>query len=171
MRLRTVLSVGLLASAVLLGTTGCNFLVPQATLTSYNPSDGVSLHSGDVSLDNALWISEDGENAQLIGRFTNTGTEDETATLQIEVSGGAEKQSLTLTVPANGKIDLGADEQSTVVVDNLGNQPGTTASAYLQAGDAEGQSALVPVLNGELPEYASLVPTPVASASASADAE
>lgn len=166
MRLRNVLSVGLLASAVLLGTTGCNFFVPQATLTSYNPSDGVALHSGDVSLDNALWISEDGESAQLIGRFSNTSGEDIDATLQLSVAGGAEKQSLSFTVPGDGVIDLGSDEASTVTIDNLGSDPGTTASVYLQAGDAEGQSALVPVLNGDLPEYASLVPTPSASPSA-----
>lgn len=163
MGIRKVASAIVVAAFVLVGTTGCNFFVPQATLTSYDPSDGVRVHSGEASIDNALWITEDGENAQFIGRLTNRSTEDLAVNIEIQLEGGDTTQALPITVPANSTLDFGATPETTLVVDNLGSQPGSTIGIYLQAGEAEGASTLVPVLNGDLAEYATLVPTPASS--------
>jgi len=47
-----------LVAAVLVGTSGCALISPQATLIPYAPADGVSAHTGDVAVRNALIVSE-----------------------------------------------------------------------------------------------------------------
>lgn len=149
-----------LGTALVFGTTACTALSPIATEESYNPSDGVTIISGSVTVNNVLLITEDGQTARVIGRVTNKGSADQTITLQVR---GATTSTLSGSVQAGKSVDLGADQ----IVNSLGVQPGATVPVYLQAGTSTGQQVDVPVLNGDLEQYASLVPTPSASDSAS----
>lgn len=153
-----------LGAIVALGSAGCSGLSPIATEDSYDASDGVSLRSGDVIVNNALLISASGTTARLIGQITNTGTQSQSVTLQVQAA--SQKYTFTGTVDANSHVNL----TEKAIVADLGVQPGATVPVYLQAGTSTGQLVDTPVLNGDLEQYASLVPTPSPSAAASSSA-
>ena len=56
-RLFASLAVG---AAVVLGTTGCNLVAPQATTIDYSASDGVNVpESGPLQVRNALIVADE----------------------------------------------------------------------------------------------------------------
>ncbi len=66
-----VASAGLALAAALV-LSGCNFITTQATLKPYDASDGVSTTIGDVGILNALVLSEDGINGNLVFTALNS---------------------------------------------------------------------------------------------------
>jgi hypothetical protein len=153
-RRRAVASVAV-AALVLLGTTACNFVAPQATLEVYEPSDGTSTTVGDVKVANALIITEDGEEANLVAAFINRS--DKQVKLKLQYESGSDKVDETITLGAGETESLGRAGSEAILRD-IDAKPGDLFPIYLQYGDAEGKQLLVPVLDGTLPEYADLVP-------------
>jgi hypothetical protein len=152
-----------LGSALALGTTGCTFITHQATTNPYSASDGVNIDEtgGSVVARNVFVVAtEDGEVGNLVGAFINGSSK--TSTVDIDVAG----EQLTLRVPSEDRVSLGADKMP-LRVENLGAKPGATVEVLIVAGDGEAVPAQVPVLDGSLPQYADLVPSaaPLDSAS------
>ncbi|HEU4806904.1 MAG TPA: hypothetical protein VFT01_01465 [Homoserinimonas sp.] len=154
MRRRAVASVAV-AALVLLGTSACNFVAPQATTTSYEPSDGTATTVGDVKVLNALLITEDGEEANLIASVVNSS--DSRVQLKLQYESGSEKVDKRFTIGAGEVQNLG-DSGLDMVLQNIDAKPGDLFPIYLQYGDAEGKQLLVPVLDGTQPQYADLLP-------------
>ena len=154
MRRRAVASVAV-AALVLLGTSACNFVAPQATSDMYEPSDGTATTVGDVKVANALLISADGEEANLVANFINTSDSRVRVTLQYK--SGSQKVDETITVGAGQVKQVGGDGIE-VVLQDIDAKPGDLFPVYLQYGDAEGKQLLVPVLDGTQAEYADLLP-------------
>lgn len=159
------LSIATAISATLLaGTAGCTYLAPSATLESYNASDGVSLSSGAVTLNNALWVTANGKDAQLSGQISNNSDSEQTATLTFWSDGGKTSNKIAIPVAPHQAIQLGSTEAATVETDNLGVKAGANTHLYLQSGSSEGQKVSVPIMDGTFSEYASLIPSPSSSA-------
>ncbi|MBH0029290.1 hypothetical protein I6F53_20320, partial [Pseudoalteromonas sp. SWN29] len=58
-----------------MGTAGCSFITPTATLNQYDPSDGIGADVGDVKVRNVLAISNDDNSAvSLMITVVNTTT-------------------------------------------------------------------------------------------------
>ncbi|WP_010203597.1 hypothetical protein [Salinibacterium sp. PAMC 21357] len=53
----------LIAGALLVGTAGCSFLTPIATLNKYDPSDGISTSVGELKVRNVLAVSSEDNSA------------------------------------------------------------------------------------------------------------
>lgn len=154
MKSRLVASAAL-SALVLLSATGCTFISPQATTIQYSASDGVNVPDSDGPLDvrNVFIIAnEDGTVGNFIGAVVNPT--DERATLTIGLEG---IDPLTVTVPAQGRISFGADEEPLRIVD-LDSLPGSTVEMHFQSGDALGVKTQVPVLDGTLSYYSDLAP-------------
>ena len=144
-----------ISALVLVGTTGCTFISPQATTINYSASDGVNVsdETGPVVVRNAFIVAnEDGSVGNFVAAIVNPS--DEKATLTITVEG---IDPMAVTVPAGGTVSLGADEAPLRIVD-LDTMPGATIEVHFQSGDSSGVKADVPVLDGALPYYADLVP-------------
>lgn len=156
MKSRLVASAAL-SALVLLGTTGCTFITPQATsIDPYNVSDGVNVPDSEGPLDirNTMIIAtEDGSTGNLVAAIVNTTDKAEVLTVEIE---GLEP--LTIRVGAKDTVSLGANAEP-LRIDDLDSIPGSTVAAYFQSGDAAGSVAQIPVLDGTLAEYADLVPS------------
>jgi hypothetical protein len=153
-RRRAVASVAV-AALVLLGTSACNFVAPQATSDMYEPSDGTATTVGDVKVVNALLISADGEEANLVANFINKSDSRVRVTLQYK--SGSQKVDETITVGPGQVKQVGGDGIE-VMLENIDAKPGDLFPVYLQYGNAEGKQLLVPVLDGTLPEYEALLP-------------
>ena len=154
MRRRAVASVAV-AALVLLGTSACNFVAPQATLNVYDASDGTSTTVGDVKVLNAMLFTTSGEEANLVASVVNQSDSRVQLTLQYE--SGAEKVDKKFTIGAGEAQNLGGSGLD-LILEDIDAMPGELFPIYLQYGDAEGKQLLVPVLAGELDHYADLLP-------------
>lgn len=156
MRVRIATSV-VLAAGILLGTSACNFLTPQATTTHYDAGDGVSGNVGDVAIRNAILLSNDGSTANLLVTVINQG--DSAHSLNVQYSTDAEKVTQKVTVKANSSVTIGTPDAPTVTLENIDTPPGALFPVFLQYGDETGVELLVPVLDGTLNEYSTLMPS------------
>lgn len=144
-------------------TAGCNFISPQTTTEQYDASDGFSTNVGKVEIRNALVFTDNGDEASLSVTVLNTSSSDATVKFQYK-SLGSDK-TVSIPVPANGETrrgTTGGDEQA--LLNGIGRQPGTLITLFVQYGSQTGKSFKVPVLDGSLPEYATLLPSPVPTA-------
>jgi len=141
------------AAAVVLGTSACNLVAPQATTLQYNASDGVSGDVGSIAIRNAVVISDNGSDGNLVFTAVNDG-----GPHMLRVQYG-DDQSVEVMVDANASVLFGGDTTDAVLLEDIGVQPGGLLNVYFQYGQEPGLELPVPVLNGDLREYSTLVPT------------
>lgn len=170
MKSRRLASLALVA-AVLVGTSGCTLISPQATLIPYAPADGVSASTGSVEIRNAVFVSDDGETGNFLAALVNDS--EDAQRLEIVVGTGASQSSETVVLPPFTSVSLGAEPYDgwvgegfmegtePILFTDLDTIPGATVPVYFQAGDAEGSLVQVPVLTGEIEYYAPFAPEEV----------
>ena len=164
MRVAASVAVTVLATTVL---AGCQFITPQQTAQSYNPSDGINGTVGDVQIRNVFLIDGADDTASLIGALANTGSSPSTVTMQWTGAGGAE--SKTLQIPAGGLLSLSTTPSTpaasvpgaagSVILEDVQATAGALFSVTFSAG-SKNTDLRLPVLNGSFSQYATLVPTP-----------
>ncbi|MCU1544961.1 MAG: hypothetical protein JWP30_61 [Homoserinimonas sp.] len=155
MRTRAVASVAI-AALVLLGTSACNFMAPQATTDIYTASDGANATVGDVKVLNAMLITDNGSEANLVASVLNSSAERVRVTLQYEA--GSEKIDETITVGPGHTESLGSRDGTELTLTDIDAEIGGLFPIFVQYGDTTGKQVLVPVLDGTLAEYEDLTP-------------
>lgn len=156
MRTRIVASA-VVAIAILSGTAGCTLLAPQATTIHYDASDGVSGNVGDVAVRNAILLSEDGNLANLLVTFVNQSGSTQNISVQYGAATG--KVTASVVVPANSTVSVGTPNAPSVILEGIDTQPGALFPVFVQYGDETGLELLVPVLDGAIGPYSTLLPT------------
>ncbi|TFD76937.1 hypothetical protein [Cryobacterium fucosi] len=151
-----------LAAGVLLGTSGCNLLAPQSTTKNYDAGDGVSGNVGDLAIRNAIVLSEDGSTGSLLVTVVNSG--DSAHSLNVQFTGDAGKVTQKVTVKADSTTSFGTEDSPVVAMDAITAPPGSLFPVFFQYGNETGVELLVPVLDGSLGPYSTLVPTATATA-------
>jgi len=154
-RARIIVSV-VVAAGILLGTSGCNLLAPQSTTAKYDASDGVSGNVGDLAIRNAMLLSDDGAVANLVVTIVNSG--DSAHSLSVQYDDGTQKVTQDVNVDANSSVTFGTPDAPTVTV-TADAAPGSLFPVFFQYGNETGAEVLVPVLDGSLEEYSTLLPT------------
>ena len=155
-RLIASLAIG---AALVLGTTGCSMLAPQATTINYAAAEGTNVFdSGPVQVRNAQIVAnESGSEGNFVAALLNET--DESHTLRIEFGEGSSRVSVDVRVPANTTLSLGAEDgEEPILVEDLDTPPGADILTFFQSGDAEGELTSVPVLDGTLDYLAPLAP-------------
>jgi hypothetical protein len=150
-----------LALAVALGASGCGLVAPQATTKHYDASDGISGNVGQVDVRNAMIIA--GDKGGTVGNLVVTLVNTDSKSHRVRISAGQEGSTPAYVTVEPGQVkELGRDPQSggasTVLIPQFDAKPGALFPVYFQYGDATGLDLKVPVLDGGLPEYSSLVP-------------
>jgi hypothetical protein len=145
-------------AALVLTTTGCSMISPQATTIIFSPAEGTNVYeSGPIEVRNAQIVAtEDGSEGNFVAALINET--DESHTLNIEFSGESSNSELTVRVPANTVLSLGAEGEDPLLIEDLDTMPGATIDGYFQSGDGEGALVSVPVLDGTLDYLAPLAP-------------
>lgn len=164
MRLAASVAVTLLATTVL---AGCQFITPQQTSRSYTPSDGVNGSVGSIQIRNVFLVDGVDDTASLIGVLSNTSSTASEVTLQWTSASGTETKHLTL--PGNGLLSISTDPSTpdasvpgsatSVILDDVAASPGGLFPMTFSA-SSKNEDLRLPVLNGSLSQYATLVPTP-----------
>ncbi|MGV8977900.1 MAG: hypothetical protein ACOH17_07635 [Cellulomonas sp.] len=155
-RLVAAAVVGLVAVAL----TGCSATNEITTAKAYSASDGLRAELGDVTAENLLVLtSAKGAPAALQGAVTNRGTD----AVTVSLTAGAVKIG-TVRVAAATTVLLGGDTGKTLTF-TATDPPGAVTPLTLETGAGGSLTLSVPVLDGTLPAYATLVPTPSPAAS------
>ncbi|WP_411698553.1 hypothetical protein [Conyzicola sp.] len=144
----------ILIGGLLLGTTGCSLFSEKATLIQYEPSDGTAATIGDIQLRNVLAITEDGETVNLVLTANNNADKGIFVTLQYN-DGAGEAQ---LYVAGNSAKSFGQPDEDSVILTDADVEIGGLMPLYVQFGQEQGKELLVPVFDGSLGEYSTLVP-------------
>lgn len=158
MKFRAAASIAL-AVAVAAGLAGCNMISPQRTNMAYDASDGVGVSVGDLELRNVLVLAEaeDGLNAEqgtLIASVVNHSGEAGTIT----VSSGSARAEIPVEA-TDGITAVGYDDGPTVDLTGIELPVGGTIEITFTSAGGATATANVPVLDGALAEYATLIPT------------
>lgn len=147
------------AGLVALTVSGCSAVNQVTTNTPYALSDGVRTTLGPIVADNLLVVSSGkGEPGVVSGALTNNSTDP----VQVTLTAAGQKTGSTLRVDAGGTVYLGTgtDVGEHVPVASVDAAPGQVVALTLAAPSAGTTTVQVPVLDGTLPQYATLVPTP-----------
>jgi hypothetical protein len=150
----------LLAIGLALGASGCNLIQPQATTHLYDASDGIGVNVGDLQLRNLILISNNGEAASLLMSAINTTGADADLNIQF-VSQGTVVRGTVAVPSSNFPTSWGAAKENKIVLEGINTAPGALLEVYFQYGDADGKTALIPVLTSGQPEYEGLEPSSV----------
>ena len=144
-----------LAASVVLGTSACNLVSPQTTTKLYDASDGVSGRVGDLKIRNAVIISGDGTDGNLLVSVTNEGGA-HSLTIQY---GEGDSNTVETVIPKGATVSFGADGEEPILLEGMDAELGALLPVFFQYGDETGVELLVPVLDGTLPEYSEFVPS------------
>lgn len=160
MKARVATSVAL-ALAVAFGTAGCGFVAPQATTKQYDASDGVSGNVGSIHVRNAIVVTD--AKGGTVGNLVVTLVNTDTKSHRVAISAGDGGSGAAYVTVKPGQVkQLGEDPEnggaSNVLIPEFTTKPGGLFPVYFQYGDQTGVNLKVPVLDGQLPEYASMVP-------------
>lgn len=160
---RRIAAAAALAVGLAIGTAGCTFLAPTASLIKYNPSDGVSLNVGKLQVRNAFVISPKGTDANLIAVLINSGNSTVHVELQFtsHADGKSTRESIDKTLTAGEVLSLGNPGVKQVVFRKADVAPGALLTVFIQYGGVEGKNLQLPVLNGTQSYYKGLGPSPV----------
>ncbi|MFN4000631.1 hypothetical protein [Microcella sp.] len=156
MKSRLAASIAL-ATALLVGTTGCTFGAVIATEKDYDPSDGVGAEVGELAIRNALLIGETGDELNLVMTIASSADVDRRLTVQWEADG--ERVTEAVVVAAGDRTRVGGpDDETQIVIAGSGATIGGLVPVFFSYTGAEGVEVLVPVLDGALPEYELYIP-------------
>ncbi len=158
---RSITAAGVALAGVLAAVlSGCSATNQITTAQVYSASDGVRAELGDLTAENLLVLSAGkDEPGSLQGAFTNRG--DDTLTVTVTSDG---EQVGKVRVKAGATQLLGGTHGDDVVFDTQA-APGALTTLTIDTGEGGSQDIQVPVLDGTLPEYADIVPTPTTDAS------
>ena len=152
-KLRT-LALAALASALAFGTAGCGMITPEGTTVQANEdrtSDGQNAQDDDVAIRNAILITSGEGLAALSVTFVNDG-DTQVATLELDGQVAQFEATVGVSMTEPGDVVFASDVM-----------PGDLVDIEFQIGTGDSVIVAVPVLDGELPEYAPFaVVTPAA---------
>jgi len=152
-RLRALATTSL-SVALLFGTAGCGVLLEPATLQSYSPSDGVNADIGDVSVRNALVVTNDSGDGALVMTLVNSS--EALVFVTVELRGDVKLSASVAAYPGITKV--GIPDDNPLVFTNAEFVAGTYSEIYFQYGNFEGALATVPVLDDSEAFYAPYAP-------------
>lgn len=139
------------AAGVLLGTTGCTFMSPIATMEVYTPGDGTNANFGPIAARNIFILVAPSGQTALFGSFINTGEED--SSFEMQVAG----QSYVWNLAKGEKLDVGFNGKNALPLSGLTAQAGSLADVTFKHGSEHTVESTVPVLDGTFEQYAPLV--------------
>lgn len=140
----------------LLLATSCGTFSPTTTTSTYEVTDGVAAHLGDVDADNILVVGKQGSAGVVSGALVNRGTQ--TVTVTVSTEGAA--APVAVPVPPGTLVKLGGQgSEAVVVVAELKAAAGTLMPVQFSSPPGGVIVVRAPVLPPDL-EYATVTPPP-----------
>lgn len=142
-----------------MGTAGCSFITPTATLNHYDPSDGIGASVGELKVRNVLAISNDDNSAvSIMVTIINTSSSSGSLHLQYETADG-ELADISKPLSGNEVKSYGTEvDGDTIIITDAGVMAGQLMPIYFQYGNDSGTQLLIPVIAGDNEIYSDLAP-------------
>ena len=144
-----------IAAAVALGTTGCTFNSPVASLEVYDPSDGVNATVGKIHVRNFMYLTTATGEGALFGTLTNQDVDAVATTVELHAHGSSETAEVPVLVGAGQKLDLGYNGGQAIPL-GVTAKAGELIELHVTVG-SEKVTLNVPVLDGTFSQYAPLL--------------
>lgn len=144
-----------IAAAVALGTTGCTFTSPVASLEVYDPSDGVNATVGKLQVRNFMYLTTPSGQGALFGSIVNQDHDAVATTVELHAHESEGATEIPVSIGAGEKLDLGYNGGQAIPL-GISVKAGAIVELHVSVG-SEKITLNVPVLDGTFPEYAPLV--------------
>jgi hypothetical protein len=144
-----------IAAAVALGTTGCTFMSPVASLKAYDPSDGVNATVGKIQVRNFMVLATATGQAALFGSLVNQDVDAVATDVEIHPHSTGTTPEIPVSVGAGEKLDLGYNGGQALPL-SFSAKAGQLIEVHVTVG-ADKVTLNVPVLDGTFAQYAPLV--------------
>jgi len=151
---RRALLASSIAIAAVLGTSGCNFTSPVASLDYYAPSDGAQADIGKLKARNLISLQDEQGNSGVVAAFANSGNEEITFAIKYTSADGTPGYR-EYTVGPYQVLNFGYQDTEPLDL-NLGGTPGDVRTVLVYT-DTQEASINIPVMDATLVEYADLV--------------
>jgi hypothetical protein len=145
-----------LVVALSLTTSACSISGNVASLQPYSPSDGQQVDLDQIKARNFMYLVAESGNGYLIGSLVSIASEDKVVKIQYLDPNTQAKTDYFIEVPAGQKIDFGYNGNPAISAPVV-EGPGQTAQFYFLESETVNASMKVPVLDGTLAEYRSLL--------------
>ncbi|MEY4434161.1 MAG: hypothetical protein RIR16_201 [Actinomycetota bacterium] len=145
-----------LAGAIVLGATGCTFVNPVASMKVYSPSEGSQIDIETVKVRNLAYVTDGAAKGALVGAFVNSGMSAANVSIQYTDAETGEKKVAELELPAAKKVALGTQYAAPLQL-KLAGIPGSLVTVYISENGGTGREVRIPVLDGTLAEYKSIL--------------
>ena len=145
-----------LVVALSLTTSACSISGNVASLQPYSPSDGQQVDLDQIKARNFMYLVAESGNGYLVGSLVSIASEDKVVKIQYLDPNTQAKTDYFIEVPAGQKIDFGYNGNPAISAPVV-EGPGQTAQFYFLESETVNASMKVPVLDGTLAEYRSLL--------------
>ena len=150
------LAAAALLMAVSLTTSACSISGNVASLQPYSPSDGQQIDLEQIKARNFIYLVAESGNGYLVGSLVSQASEAMVVKIQYVDPNTLIKTDYFVEVPAGQKLDFGYNGNPAISFPVV-ERPGQTALIYFLESDTVNASMKVPVLDGTLAEYRSLL--------------
>ncbi len=145
-----------LVASLALATSGCSLSGNVASLQPYSPSDGQQVNLENIKARNFMYLVSESGQGFLIGSLVNSSTEPRVVKIQYVDPNTQAKTDYFVEVQAGAKLDIGYNGNPPIQMPVI-EIPGQTAMFYFLESDTVNALMKVPVLDGTLAEYKSLL--------------
>jgi len=147
----------MVSCTVVLTLSAC--IYPYEPINYTDVGDGVGADVGDLQLRNAVMVTADEDLTSTVSLiFTVLNETDRDQYLEILYSTTVDCAIKEVVVPAHSQVTRGfIPGQEQLILTDLDTRAGALMRVQVSAGDATTEM-MVPVLNGDQPQYAPLVP-------------
>jgi hypothetical protein len=134
------------------GVSGCTLITPQDTVGMKKSSAGVDGKVGQIDIQDAVIISNNGTLGNVVTTFVNNG--DSAQTVQVQQG----STTASVKVSAGGVTRIGGQGDHRVQLKNLNAQPGSLTDVYFSYAGQTGVKIQVPVLESSYPGFSGYAP-------------
>jgi hypothetical protein len=145
-----------LIATLALSTSACSLSGNVASLQPYSPSDGQQVDLESIKARNFIYLVSESGQGFLIGSLVNSAAEARVVKIQYVDPNTQAKTDYFVEVEAGAKLDFGYNGNPAISVPVV-EVPGQTALFYFLESDTVNAEMKVPVLDGTLSEYRSLI--------------
>ena len=145
-----------LIATLALSTSACSLSGNVASLQPYAPSDGQQVDLESVKARNFMYLVSESGQGFLIGSLVNSASEARVVKIQYVDPNSQAKTDYFVEVAAGAKLDFGYNGNPAISMPVV-EVPGQTALFYFLESDTVNAQMKVPVLDGTLATYKSLI--------------